>query len=158
MSLLGGAEPKHRSDRAESLFLENSRAWLNTVEDGGSKIQSAVWRSASHHPGAARGRVVDMFADLLETGGVHQRANLRGFLERIAHPQGAHGLRQARSECGANAFMHIKAIHAYASLAGSAELAGANFANRGVDIGIFEHEKWGLAAELEEMRFMVGAD
>lgn len=81
---------------------------------------------------------------------INQRPGGDAALQAIAEPQLFHRLLQLFGKAVVNALLHVQAIGANAGLPGVAELGGQRAFNRFIEIGIVEHDKRRVAAELEE--------
>ena len=94
-------------------------------------------------------RVRDVRLDLGERLGVDERALVRFALQPVADAQLLHGLDELVREGVVDLRLHDEAVRAHAGLAGVAVLALDGARDRGVEVGVVEHEERRVAAELE---------
>jgi hypothetical protein len=90
-----------------------------------------------------------MLFHLLHRLHVDQRPLHHAGFDAIAHFHGGNLRAQLLRKLVVNAFLHEKPVGADAGLSGIAELGRHRALDRGIDIGIVEHDKRRIAAELE---------
>jgi methylaspartate ammonia-lyase len=87
--------------------------------------------------------------DLLDRAGVDHRADLRARVGGRADLQRADAGRQLVDEALMHRLVHVDAVRADAGLAAVAELGDHQAFDRGVQVGVVEHDEGRVAAQLQ---------
>src|SRR5690606_33128869 len=104
---------------------------------------------AGKHRCALAKCVADVALDLFDCALVDERSDLRVVLEPVADLHAGSDFRETLREAIVDAALNEYAVRAYAGLPRVSILGGDGARDRGLDIGIVEHDKRRVAAELE---------
>ncbi len=144
-------EAEQRRHRAEGFLARAFHLGRRAGEHGRLEERAAqLMALAAEHDARALGHGVgDMVLHFVERGLVDQRALRHAGGESVADLERADRLRQARGEFIVNRVLHEKAIGADAGLPGVAVFRGDGAIDRGVEIGVVEHDEGRVAAQFE---------
>ena len=152
-------ETEHGGERAEGFFAHHFHPGMGVADNGGLEEESAcrVARAAGNYFAASGERVGQVFFHFGQRGLINQRAAFRAVFQAVAHFQVACRLGEFADKFVIHAALHIDAVGAHAGLAGVAEFAGNRAGDGGIEIGIVEHDKRRVAAQLHRGFFDGGS-
>ena len=103
--------------------------------------------AAGQHFGALCHRVVDQLDHLVAAFFVDQRAERDALVEAVAHLERRHLVGELFGEFVVHLLVHIEAVRRRAGLAHVAHLGDHRALDRGVDVGVLEHDERRVAAQ-----------
>ena len=123
---------------------------MGVADNGGLEEELAcrVARAAGNYFAAVGECVGQVFFHFGQRGLINQRAAFRAAFQAVAHFQVACRLGEFADKFVIHAALHIDAVGAHAGLAGVAEFAGNRAGDGGIEVGIVEHDKRRVAAQL----------
>ncbi|MNQ19370.1 hypothetical protein D3C85_324330 [compost metagenome] len=122
------------------------------------ELAIARGNTAAEQTAALTQGIVDMLGDLAHRRRIDQRAGGHALLQAVADLELADLFHQALGEALVDALLHQDAIGADAGLPGVAELALHDPGHRLFQVGVVEHDKGRIAAQLEaEALDLIGA-
>ena len=132
---------------------------MGVADDGGLEEEFAcrMPRAASCHFAAVGERVGQVFFHFGQRGFINQRAAFCADFQAVAHFQVACCLGEFAHKFVIHAALHINAVGAHAGLACVAEFAGNRAGDGGFKIGIVEHDKRCITAQLHRGFFDAGS-
>ena len=144
-------EAEQRRDGPEGLLARDHHRGRHAGQHGRLEERAAerVALAAGRDLRALGGRIRDVLLDLLERGGVDQRALLGLAREAVADAKLLHRGDELRGEGLVHAVLHQQPVRADAGLAGVAVLGGDRARDGGIEVGVVEHDEGRVAAELE---------
>src|SRR5579871_1962546 len=131
-----------RGHRPEDLLVEHLRA-IRHVGEHGRRIEEAGpvrHLAPGEDLGAFRHRVIDQLDDLVAAFLVDQRPDIDAVVEAVADLQRRHLGRELLGEFIVHLFVHVEAVRRRAGLAHVAHLRDHGAVDRGIDVGVVEHD------------------
>ena len=152
-------ETEHGGERAEGFFARHFHAGMGVADNGGLEEQFAcrVACATGNYFAAVGERVGQVFFHFGQRGLINQRAAFRAAFQAVAHFQVACRLSEFADKFVIHAALHIDAVGAHAGLPSVAEFAGNRAGDGGIEIGIVEHDKRCVAAQLHRGFFDGGS-
>ena len=126
-------------------------ALSGTLVEHGRGIEEALAArrlAAGEHLRALLHRVVDQLDHLVAAFLVDQRPERDAVVEAVAHLERAHLGGELLGELVVHLLVHVEAVRRRAGLAHVAHLGDHRALDRGVDVGVVEHDEGRVAAEL----------
>src|SRR6188474_407545 len=143
-------EAEDRCHRTKGLLARDEHVGLYLRDHRRLEERAAqrVTLAAIGHLAALGERIGDVLFDLGYRARIDQGALVGRALESVAHAELAHGLDELRDESLVHAVLHQDPVRADTGLAGVAILARDRTSDRGVEIGVGEHDEGRVAAQL----------
>ncbi|GJE71783.1 hypothetical protein CHKEEEPN_3332 [Methylorubrum podarium] len=143
-------EATDRGDRPERLLVHDPGLVRHVGEDGGLEEVAAIADAAAagEQPRTLGLGVGHERLHRLDPAAVDEGAHLRLGIEAVADLERLRGRDEAVDEAVVDAVLHEEAGRGDADLTGIAVLVGGEHPHGGVDVGVVEHDRRGVAAEL----------